>query len=747
MDENKQTNEILRAFHSEKDAVFIRVFSDRPDEHYAQNYQVPMRSFNSILPTLERENALNRGIFFVVNGGGNTDKEVLRSGRCTAQFMECDNASKDEQIEKIKAFPLQPSIIIETRKSLHCYWLLKNGDIRLFRMIQQRLASYFDADPTVINESRVMRLPGFNHCKQEPFEVKAILFEPDRRYTQKELSAVLPELPKAEKPKTNVVDSTQRIERGCRVQTLVSVVGTLKARGLSDGVIRNTIKDTNLSMCEPPLTDAELIKQVYPAIDRFQTHQLMQNKRNPLLLNQLVLLTPHIRYKLDDRGNGNLYADCFNKVIRWNTTTEQWMYFDGSVWTVDEGGMKASNLGKQLYDALLLYASKNIEDEDTKARYVKHISKLGERREREDMLKDARDFYCIKSEELDADGHLLNCLNGTIDVRTRELTAHNPDQLISKICNATYDPSAHSDLWEWFVSDIMYGEVDKIEYLQKLSGYLLLGNSSEEQMYIFHGKTTRNGKSTFLETLAYMLGNDKGYALKVDPKSFGFSKLSNANQARGDIARLKGCRLAYTSEPDKQLTFDSGLLKQLTGQNIISARFNYGETVQFEPTFKIVVDCNNLPMITDSTLFDSDRVRVIPFEKHIPEEERDKTLKERLREPQNMSGILNWCLDGLEMYYRDGLNPPQSVIDATRDYQQASDKLGAFMAECMEISDQNSSGKAVYQAYQRWCRENCVEVEQKGIFFADLRARGLMLTRGTVDGVSVNNVVCGYVIA
>lgn len=743
----------IRAFfHDEKANIYLRTIDDNKDrKEPSRNYEVELRYLERIIPTLQKANDNGHGVFFVVNGGGQHDDQVITSKSCTAQYMEIDEdkngntISFDEQLNIINSFPLRPSIVVRTRKSLHSYWLLRNGDIKKFRTIQKRLISYFHSDSSIQNESRVMRVPGFFHCKAEPIKVEVIHFEQELTYTQEELEAVLPDVisDNPQESKKTLIDKAQKITSH-RVDTLVSLIGTFKAKGLTNEVIQKSIIDINQTMCEPPISQDRLLREVFPAIERFPSMEVSLTAYNPLIFKGLLVLKPNLRYKWNDRGNGNLFADVFKNKLRWNTTQEDWFFYNKKAWILDEGGMLASNHAKKLYDALLAYNAKCIEDDDTKTKYLKHISGLGERHERENMLKDSRDFYCINSNMLDADGYLLNCQNGTLNLKTMELTAHDPEQLLSKICNANYNPNIRSNLWEWFVGDIMFGEVEKIEYLQKLSGYMLLGKTSEEEMYIFHGRSTRNGKSTFIETLAYMLGNDSGYALKVDSKSFGFSRNASVNQARGDIARLKGARIAYTSEPDKQLTFDAGLLKQLTGGNLISARFNYGEVIQFEPTFKIIVDCNNLPAITDCTLFDSDRIRVIPFEKHIPENERDLTLKAKLKEPDNMSGILNWCLEGLAMYYKEGLKPPKSVIDATNDYRAESDRLGAFLSECLVESESNCSGKKVYQMYQKWCRDNHIELEQKGEFFADLRAKGIMANTATVNGVTMHNVVIGY---
>ncbi|MBT9132090.1 MAG: hypothetical protein DDT33_00600 [Firmicutes bacterium] len=141
--------------------------------------------------TLKKHNAKQRGIYFVVNHGGHEDSDITR---INAQFMECDDLSFDKQLYQIEEFPIEPSLIIKTQKSLHTYWLMKDAEVSAFRRVQKRLIAQFDGDKTCINESRVLRLPGFNHCKGEPVMVECVKFNPELRYTQAELEAVLPQV-------------------------------------------------------------------------------------------------------------------------------------------------------------------------------------------------------------------------------------------------------------------------------------------------------------------------------------------------------------------------------------------------------------------------------------------------------------------------------------------------------------------------------------------------------------------------
>lgn len=169
--------------------INIRIFSDKKGTGFkGKNLSFNINDFQSKSKVLMAHNEANRGIFFVVNSGGNSDRKI---NKINAQFFECDTLSLEEQLENISKFPLEPSIIVQTKKSLHVYFLIKNGKVEKFRDIQKKLAKHFNGDGSCINESRVMRVPGFYHCKEESVRVKCIKFNPNLFYTQEDLEKEL----------------------------------------------------------------------------------------------------------------------------------------------------------------------------------------------------------------------------------------------------------------------------------------------------------------------------------------------------------------------------------------------------------------------------------------------------------------------------------------------------------------------------------------------------------------------------
>ena len=417
------------------------------------------------------------------------------------------------------------------------------------------------------------------------------------------------------------------------------------------------------------------------------------------------------------------------------------MRYDGKRWIDDIEGLSARASAKVLSDALVRYAV-NV---DTEGKYLKAVAALCNIRNRNNMLQDSKDVYFFSNEQLDVNDYLLNVQNGTLDLSGNEpvFLSHSPDMLLSKICNAEYDPAADCREWKKFLLEIMQDDREKISYLQKIAGLSLTGNTEQETCFILYGSTTRNGKSTFCETLIHLLGD---YAVTMKPESLAVRQNLDSRQASGDIARLAGGRFCNASEPPKRMLFDTALLKSLLGRDCITARHLYQRETTFIPKFKLVINTNFLPTITDDTVFSSGRINVISFDRHFEPQEQDKDLKNRLRDKSEVSGILNWCIEGLRLYRKEGLKPPAAVQTATDTYRTDSDKVGNFINECLAKTGRNSKAKDVYEAYTKWCDDNGYGCENKGNFFAELKAKGLFMNSGTVEGKTVRNIVKGYTV-
>lgn len=542
------------------------------------------------------------------------------------------------------------------------------------------------------------------------------------------------------------------IPEGKRVDTIVRLIASLRTKGLDDDAIKAAVRVENEKRCNPPLKEKELEKAVFPALKRdWQVNSHYYNNFNAMnendnkyvneVLKKLNELNAVERFPMNDRGSADLFATVFMDVSRYNPTKKDWMYYDGTRWVADQEGMRAKRNAKTLADALVRYSVTVSLPDDKRQSYIKYAAGMMNYRSRNVMVTDAKDLNFFDNTELDKDDFLLNCKNCVLDLsgdQPKELE-HKADLLLSKICNANYNPAATCTLWEKTVNEIMQGDSSKIEYLQKMSGRFLTGDTSEEEFYIFFGATTRNGKSTITELLLYLLGD---YATTISPESLAIKVNKDSRTASPDIAKLAGTRFVVASEPPRRMLFDSSLVKTLTGRDTVSARFLHENEFQFKPKFKLILNSNYLPVISDKTVFSSNRVKVVPFERHFTEKEQNKHLKEQLQ--QEIDGILNWCIQGLSLYRKEGLEPPTAVQIATHEYSEDSDKIGKFISECLEKSDQNLAAMDVYEKYSQWCNDCGLGVDGRTSFYEELKTKNLLSKTGTVTGKTVKNVIKGY---
>ncbi|MDA8170448.1 MAG: phage/plasmid primase, P4 family [Nitrospiraceae bacterium] len=339
----------------------------------------------------------------------------------------------------------------------------------------------------------------------------------------------------------------------------------------------------------------------------------------------------------------------------------------------------------------------------------------------------------------DADPYLLNCLNGTLDLRTGYFREHKREDLCSKIIPVEFNPHAEFPVWQAFLERVTGGNRELISYLQRAAGYSLTGKVGEHVLFFLFG-TGRNGKSVFIETMQALMG-DYACAMNIDSlvvKKFG-------QGIPNDIARLAGSRYVSTSETSEGQRLDESRIKDLTGGDKITARYLHKEFFDFYPQFKLWIRGNHKPQIrgTDDAIWE--RIHLIPFTVQIPKEERDKELIIKLR--RELSGILNWAVAGCLEWQKFGLNPPEEVCHAVKDYREQMDVLGEFIADsCVTVSNcdfvkercrggckYKISAGALYEAYEKWAKKSGQIIVPKKAFGMSMTERGVQRDK-TRDG-------------
>ncbi len=449
-------------------------------------------------------------------------------------------------------------------------------------------------------------------------------------------------------------------------------------------------------------------------------------------------------YSWDEKGMAELFSECYKNDTRYCPEAKSWYTYDGGKWKKDVGALLVAEKIKDFSRLMILYCGE-IVDEDKRKAYFKFVNKLGDRRLRDRLMKDAASVFPINAAEFDAHPNLINCRNGTYDLDNMCFREHDWRDYLTMQTNFTYtvQEDVRCERWERFIDEVTSNDKDKADYLQRALGYSMLGSSKEECMFILHGKTTRNGKSTLLGTIHHLLGD---YAA-VSPVSIicKSDRSKNAEAASPTLAGLKGKRFVTMSESNQYGSLDEETIKQLTGGEEISARNLYEAQMSYLPQFTMWLSCNDLPAVRDMSLFASDRIRVIEFNKHFTEAERDEGLKDHFREPDSMKGIFTWLLAGFFKYKRFGLKMPPVMKEVVRQYERDNDLVLQFLEErCEKAPGGRTRAKVLYDTFKVWCRSNGYHSCSAKKFNAELEKHpewhdGKNISHGyfVFDGVSI----------
>lgn len=407
-------------------------------------------------------------------------------------------------------------------------------------------------------------------------------------------------------------------------------------------------------------------------------------------------------FTLTDTGNAERLTAWHGEDLRYCGLWSKWLAWDGRRWKLDDTA-EVERRSKLVSRAIAEEASRVKEDDPASFRALVTWAKTSEsHQKRTAMIRWAQSErrIVILPNALDADPWLLTTANGTLDLRTGTLRDHQRDDLLTRMTPATWKPNATCPIFLAFLDRIMTDPItdeprpEMIAFLQRAIGYSLTGNVSERVMFILHGSGA-NGKSTFLEVIRALLDD---YAMRIPTETL---LARRDNSIPNDIARLKGTRFVLASETDEGKRLSEALVKELTGGDVITARFMRGEWFDFKPEFKLWLATNHRPEIrgTDKAIWD--RLCLVPFDVSIPEAEQDRRLGEKLL--AELPGILRWAVDGCLAWQREGLATPAIVKAATATYRSDMDVLAAWLGDCCEVGGAWSAAAGdLYSSYKSW---------------------------------------------
>jgi putative DNA primase/helicase len=425
-------------------------------------------------------------------------------------------------------------------------------------------------------------------------------------------------------------------------------------------------------------------------------------------------------YTRSDLGNAERFLDKYGDKVRWCPARKAWFLYDDTRWAPDERG----HVVKLAHEtARSIFQDAAHEEDGAKQKEIAKFAVLAQNKTRIDgMLSQAKPYLAVSMDELDRDPWDLNCKNGTLDLRSGDLRAHDPADLVTRLAPVAYDPTARCPRFKKFLKETLVDD-GVISFMKRYTGYTLTGITRERLFAILYG-FGKNGKTTLVELLQDVVGD---YATNTDTETILAKKYQGVGN---DIAALKGARFVSAAEVEQGRRLAEAKVKQLTGADTVTARFLFGEPFNFRPAFKLWLSTNNKPIIqgTDDAIWD--RIRLVPFTQRFEGPKADTQLPEKLREES--PGILAWAVEGCLEWQEHGLGEPASVVAATNQYRSEMDTLAAFFEErCVIRPDAVAQATPLYKEYRMWCDDAGERPEKQKTFGMRLAERGFKRRRET----------------
>lgn len=401
-------------------------------------------------------------------------------------------------------------------------------------------------------------------------------------------------------------------------------------------------------------------------------------------------------YTGNDAGRAERFVDRHFAHIRFVPAWAKWLIWQDHYWRPDDDGA-IMRLALDHHRQLLREAA-DVRDDRARADAVQAAMEMGDTHTIKRMLELARvdGRIVARHDSLDADPFLLGVQNGVVELRTGEFRAGKPTDLITKRVGAPYVAEAACPRWVAFLDRVLASNGTLIDFQQRLWGYTLTGDTSEQIFGFLHGGG-KNGKSVHNETAQALLGD---YAQRA-PQSL-LTASNNGREPSHEIARLQGARLVIGSETEEGARLAESRVKDITGGDTLTGRFLYAEAFDFRPCLKLWMFGNHRPTISGTDEGIWRRMRLIPFTVHIPEAERDPHLPDVLR--GELPGILQWALAGTRQWLERGLDAPSIVMAASEEYRREEDTLGDFLQdELQEAPGASVRAGEMFARYRAWC--------------------------------------------
>lgn len=448
---------------------------------------------------------------------------------------------------------------------------------------------------------------------------------------------------------------------------------------------------------------------------------------------------PEAMHLTTDQANAGRIVRRFGK--RLMVVAGQWYAWTGVRWEQDDGEVYRCGcmLSKIIHTEADEWRAKKGATAEESEKYQAIADTLAKWAQKSEMkasieaaLGLAKKLLVVHESAIDRNAWLLNCRNGTVDLRTGEIKPHDPQDYITKVVPLDYDPAKRSSAWEGIVGRVtLESELTTrplAAFLQRWFGYCATG-STREQAFVVHYGNGSNGKSTILDTIADVLGDYSGTAAP------GLLVGNGKDRHPTELADLFGRRMVTAHETSEGGHLREDLVKQLTGGDKIKGRFMRADFFEFDPTHKLQMLTNHKPIIKGSDGGIWRRVLLVPYMARFADAEevtagrahyvKDTRTAEKLK--AESQGVLTWIVEGARAWFAEGLRAPDAVLAASKDYQTEQDRVGQFLSDCCEMDPKDRTSLSggldggLYEAYRGWCQENGVFALSKQKFAEELK--------------------------
>lgn len=504
------------------------------------------------------------------------------------------------------------------------------------------------------------------------------------------------------------------IPESSRNNTLTSLAGTMRQRGMSEPAINAALQAENMVNCKPPLDPAE-VTSIATSVMRYPV-------ADPDTLSK----------SLTDTGNASRFSTRYQSRARF-VYGRGWLIWDELQWRQDATG-QIMELAKALARTIQKEAA-GINDADVSDAVRKHAKASLQAPKLKAMLELAQSEPALAAATSQMDSHdmLLGVANGVINLKTGKLQPARREDMLTLHSAVSFDAKAKCPRFLAFIDQVTGSDKPLANYLQRLVGYALTGLTTEQCLFFLYGKGL-NGKSTFLNVIKALAGVDLA---KQTPSETLMVKRTSATN---DIARLQNVRVVIANEVEDGSLLAESLVKQMTGGEAMTAKFHYAEYFEYQPKFKLFIAGNHKPTIRGRDDGIWRRIRLVPFVVTITPAQRDTHLQEKLF--AELPGILNWAIKGCLDWQKNHLREPKVVSDAVCSYRDEMDVIGQWLGECCKVAAHldNKAGEA-YRNYKCWAEQNGYKPMAGGTFGRDLGDRFKKVKRK--DGNYYEGVKCG----